>query len=76
MAGSISMAPLQHAHTQGMTPRFFTLSPDGRFLFALNEDSDTLVRFHVKPQDGTLVRDGHELRVGSPVCMVFARRRT
>ena len=52
------------------------MSPDGRFLFALNEDSDTLVRFRVNPQDGALARDGYELRVGSPVCMVFARRRT
>ncbi|SEJ74086.1 lactonase family protein [Achromobacter sp. NFACC18-2] len=68
------LAPLQHVHTHGKTPRFCTLSPDGRFLFALNEDSDTLQRFHVNPADGTLVRDGYELRVGSPVCMVFARR--
>ncbi|QVQ26495.1 lactonase family protein [Achromobacter deleyi] len=70
------LAPVQHAHTQGRTPRFFTLSPDGRFLFALNEDSDTLLRFRVNPQDGTLVQDGYELRIGSPVCMVFARRQT
>jgi len=66
---------VQHAASGGKTPRFFTLSPDGRFLFALNEDSDTLVRFRVNAQDGTLMRDGYELRVGSPVCMVFARRR-
>jgi len=35
---------------------------------------DVLQRFHVNPADGTLVRDGYELRIGSPVCMVFARR--
>lgn len=69
------LTPVQHAASGGKTPRFFTLSPDGRFLFALNEDSDTLVRFRVNAQDGTLTRDGYELRVGSPVCMVFARRR-
>lgn len=69
------LTPVQHADSGGKTPRFFTLSPDGRFLFALNEDSDTLVRFRVNAQDGTLTRDGYELRVGSPVCMVFARRR-
>jgi 6-phosphogluconolactonase (cycloisomerase 2 family) len=70
------LTPVQHAASGGKTPRFFTLSPDGRFLFALNEDSDTLVRFRVNAQDGTLMRDGYELHVGSPVCMVFARRRT
>lgn len=69
------LTPVQHAATGGKTPRFFTLSPDGRFLFALNEDSDTLVRFRVNAQDGALARDGYELRVGSPVCMVFARRK-
>ena len=62
----------QHIHTQGRTPRFFTLSPDGRFLFALNEDSDTLQRFRIAA-DGALAHDGYELRIGSPVCMVFAR---
>jgi len=67
------LTPVQHVPSSGKTPRFFTLSPDGRFLFALNEDSDTLVRFAVDAQDGTLTRDGDEVRVGSPVCMVFAR---
>lgn len=62
----------QHAPTGGKTPRFFTLSPDGRFLFALNEDSDTVVRFRVDPRDGALSADGYVLRIGSPVCMVFA----
>jgi 6-phosphogluconolactonase (cycloisomerase 2 family) len=66
------LAPRQHASARGRTPRFFTLSPDGRFLFALNEDSDTLVRFRVDPRDGSLEEDGYAIRVGSPVCMVFA----
>lgn len=70
------LTPVQHAASGGKTPRFFTLSPDGRFLFALNEDSDTLVRFRVNAQDGALTPDGYALRIGSPVCMVFARRRT
>lgn len=70
------LTPVQHAASGGKTPRFFTLSPDGRFLFALNEDSDTLVRFRIDAQDGALTPDGYALRIGSPVCMVFARRRT
>ncbi|HEY9320329.1 MAG TPA: lactonase family protein [Achromobacter sp.] len=70
------LTPVQHAASGGKTPRFFALSPDGRFLFALNEDSDTLVRFRVNAQDGALTPDGYALRIGSPVCMVFARRRT
>lgn len=70
------LTPVQHAASGGKTPRFFTLSPDGRFLFVLNEDSDTLVRFRVNAQDGALTPDGYALRIGSPVCMVFARRHT
>ncbi len=68
------LAPVQHAATHGRTPRFFTLAPDGRFLFALNEDSDTLERFRVHPDDGTLAHDGGTQRIGSPVCLVFAPR--
>jgi len=67
------LTPRQHAPTGGRTPRFFSLSPDGRFLFALNEDSDTVVRFRVDPRNGELAEDGDVLRVGSPVCMVFAK---
>lgn len=66
------LALVQHVPSGGRTPRFFTLSPDDRFLYALNEDSDTLVRMRVHPEDGTLAHDGYEVRVGSPVCMVFA----
>lgn len=69
------LAHVQHARAQGRTPRFFTLSPDGRFLFVPNEDTDTLQRFRVDPANGTLAHDSYELRIGSPVCMVFADRR-
>lgn len=69
------LTPVQHVPSGGKTPRFFTLSPDGRFCFVLNEDSDTLVRMRVNAHDGTLAHDGYEVRAGSPVCMVFARSR-
>ncbi|MBL8378797.1 MAG: lactonase family protein [Burkholderiales bacterium] len=58
------------APTLGRTPRFFTLSPDGRLLFALNEDSDSIVVFDVG-QDGALARPRLAAACGSPVCMLF-----
>lgn len=58
--------------TLGRTPRFFTLSPDGRLLFALNEDSDTIVAFDVAGDSGALSAPHEVARCGSPVCMVFA----
>ncbi len=62
----------QAVKTSGRTPRFFTLSPDGRWLYALNEDSDTIVRFAVGAQ-GRLMPAGEPMACGSPVCMVFSR---
>lgn len=57
--------------TLGRTPRFFTLSPDGRLLFALNEDSDTIVVFDVD-RDGRLAAPRQVATCGSPVCMIFS----
>ena len=57
--------------TLGRTPRFFTLSPDGRLLFALNEDSDSIVTFDVD-DTGRLAAPRQVAACGSPVCMVFS----
>jgi 6-phosphogluconolactonase (cycloisomerase 2 family) len=59
--------------TLGRTPRFLTLSPDGRLLFALNEDSDTIVAFDVQA-DARLAAPRQVAICGSPVCMVFLAR--
>lgn len=58
--------------TLGRTPRFLTLSPDGRLLFALNEDSDSIVTFRVDTATGRITPNGQSARTGSPVCMVFS----
>jgi len=58
--------------TQGKTPRFITPSPDGRFMFALNEDSDTIVTLAIDAKTGTLESTGASVKSGSPVCMVFS----
>jgi len=57
--------------TQGLTPRFFALSPDGRCMYVANEDSDTIVVFSVDPTTGSLTPTGEVIETGSPVCMVF-----
>jgi 6-phosphogluconolactonase (cycloisomerase 2 family) len=56
----------------GKTPRFFTLTPNGRFLFALNEDSDSIVAFAVDAHNGRLKPTGFSVQSGSPVCMIFS----
>lgn len=61
----------QSIATQGQTPRFITLSPDERFLFALNEDSDSVIRFEVDQSTGELAHPQTMLTTGSPVCLMF-----
>jgi 6-phosphogluconolactonase len=58
--------------TGGRTPRFFALSPDGRLMYALNEESDTIVALRVDPTSGRLTPTGQSVQAGSPVCMVFS----
>ncbi len=68
--GRLSLS--QVVGTAGRTPRFFTLDPDGQWLYALNEDSDTIVRLAVDPVSGHLTPKGEPVACGSPVCMVFS----
>lgn len=67
------LALRQHVPSGGRTPRFFTLGPDGRWLYALNEDSDSIVQFSIAPETGLLeqIAIGHQ-PCGSPVCMLFS----
>ena len=39
------------------------------FLFAANQDSDTIVAFHIDGQMGTLTPTGHVTQAPPPVCM-------
>jgi 6-phosphogluconolactonase (cycloisomerase 2 family) len=63
---------VEAAPTRGRTPRFFTPGPDGRFVFALNEDSDAIVTLAVDADTGRLRPTGASVAFGSPVCMVFS----
>lgn len=70
VTGALEFLGADSSH--GRTPRFFALSPSGRHLFALNEDSDSIVVFSIDASTGRLVPGGFELKVGSPVCMIFS----
>lgn len=60
-----------HEPTRGRTPRHFALSPDGRLLVAANQDSDSLVTFHVDAGTGRLTPTGHSAAVPSPACVLI-----
>jgi 6-phosphogluconolactonase len=58
--------------TGGKTPRNFAIDPTGRWLFAANQDSDSIREFSLPlPSEGA-APTGRRLDVGSPVCVVFA----
>jgi 6-phosphogluconolactonase (cycloisomerase 2 family) len=69
MSGRLTM--IQSQDSMGRTPRFFALDPSSRWLYVLNEDSDNIVNFEVRADVGTLSLTTHNIRCGSPVCMVF-----
>ena len=58
----------------GRTPRFFAVTPDGRWLYVLNEDSDSIRLFRIDADSGQLSDTGQAWACGSPVCMVFANQ--
>jgi 6-phosphogluconolactonase len=65
------LAYIEACSSQGRTPRFFTLTPNGKFLFVLNEDGDNIVSLAVQAGTGQLAFTGKTWACGSPVCMVF-----
>lgn len=67
------LTSIQHALTQGKTPRNFSLDPTGNYLFAANQLSDTVVPFKVDPNTGKLTPTGQPIEVPTPVCVLFVK---
>jgi 6-phosphogluconolactonase len=68
--GEISLAA--NFPTQGKGPRDFAFSPSGRWLLALNQDSDAVVPFELDPSQGLPTGGvGSTFAIGCPVCAVF-----
>lgn len=62
---------LENIPTGGKTPRNFNLDPTGRWLWAANQDSDSIFIFAVDGATGHLTPTGQKLEVGGPVCVRF-----
>ena len=57
--------------TRGRVPRFIGLAPGGRFLYAANEQGDTIVPFRVDARTGRLAQAGQAIACKSPVSIAF-----
>lgn len=60
--------------TQGRVPRFIGRDPAGHFLYAANEQGDTVVTFRVDATSGLLAPTGQVIKNASPVTIVLAGR--
>jgi 6-phosphogluconolactonase len=58
-----------HQSTGGKTPRNFLIDPKGEYLFAANQDTDTINIFRINPKSGKLTPVGKPVTVPSPVCL-------
>lgn len=57
--------------SEGDWPRNFTLSPDGKYLLTANQKSGNITVFAIDPNTGIPEYTGNELKIPSPVCLVF-----
>ena len=69
-AGHLSL--VEHAPTQGKTPRHFAIHPSGEYLVAANQDTNNLVVFRRNRTTGHLTQAGQQSDVPAPVCVLFA----
>ncbi|MHC4880510.1 MAG: beta-propeller fold lactonase family protein, partial [Planctomycetota bacterium] len=51
------------------TPRNFFVEPSGRYLFAENQQSGTIVVLKIDQQTGALSATGSSIEIPSPVCI-------
>ncbi len=57
----------------GKVPRGFVISPDGRHMLVGAQNSDVVTVFRIDTVTGLLTAVGTPVKVGSPVCLRFAR---
>lgn len=60
-----------HTSTGGEFPRNFALSPDGRYLYAANQNTDNILQLEIDAETGQLTPVA-ETATLTPVCVAFA----
>ena len=67
------LTEVEHASTQGKTPRNFKIDPTGQYLLAANQDSGSVVEFKIDAKTGKLTPTGKTLQIPAPVCLLFVK---
>lgn len=62
--------------TLGKGPRNFVIDPTGKFLLVANQNSNEIAIFERITKDGSLKDTGRRITIGSPVCLVFAPKKS
>ena len=60
-----------YCSTQGISPRNFTISEDGKWILVANQNTDNIVVFKVNETTGDLINTGNSIKVSMPVCLVL-----
>jgi len=63
---------IQNAPAEVKIPRGFAISPDGGWLVAAGQDSNSIASHKIDPTTGKLTPAAKANGVGAPVCVIFA----
>jgi 6-phosphogluconolactonase len=63
-----------HVSVQGKTPRNFAIDPTGKHLVVANQDTNNIAVFNLDPATGRLTPNGQNVKVPSPVCVIFVEQ--
>jgi 6-phosphogluconolactonase len=62
---------VQRTTSFGKNPRDFAIDPNGNFLVAANQDSDSIFVYRIDKSSGRISRIMTTLSIGNPVCLKF-----
>ncbi len=62
---------IQVISTQGKTPRNFNIDPSGSVLVAGNQDSNTMIVYLIRKEDGFLIPTKKRTKTLSPILFCF-----
>jgi 6-phosphogluconolactonase len=65
------MAVVEHAASQGLTPRHFAIEPTGRFMLVANQGSHTVAVLRIAPDSGKLSFTGCTAEIKAPAFILI-----